>query len=1003
MTNYRFWQSWPAGLRNTYLLLLGVVLFTMGWSVWQFLFGPDAVYPWLTEPEFTPLPFSLDRFTRLLHPFDVNASGFLLTEKFQAGLLQWRPAVIATYLFLLALALVVYLAAVSTLSRLPYVVGMLLFMLFAAQLNIDLLDLLPGAYHNTSLIILLALYGLLTYYFQAFREHTSFPARLLWLALLTAVLGGAIFWRADLHPAYTALHLVSYSSGAVVGAALLFSLLVGIDNVAALLWLNGQNESPASRPGLTRFVLSSVLYLGLLLLVYLSFTHAIDLNISFFSPFFLLAVSFFTGLWGFRQREQAWGAYLPFRPAGAFLYLSLAMMAFLCAGLAFATYNDSMVEAFNDIVVFSHLALGFLFFLYVLVNFAPLLHKRLRAYKVVYEPRRIPFYISFGAGLIVVIMLAARTEFLALQQTYAGYYNYVGDLYAAQQNDLLAQRYYTEGNVYDNDNPRSNLSLADLAALRGFAVTEANFLKRALARKKDEKTYLRFANLFTGQQAFFEALYLLREGAREYPKSYRIRNNIALLFSRTNVLDSMAVYLDQAGALSDDPVVRNNTLGLLLQTGFVEEARQQLAKTKAPDYLPYRSNALLLQTATGVKNEQKELPAFENRELDAGRFALLYHHVLSRLPEADSVTVEELDTYLREPANTRWAENLTFLKALVLHYHTNRIAARELLEALAHDSPGNDGYYLDLLGLWSLQEENYAQAADFFERAKAAGYATAFLHHAAALALAGEPAAGAAEARKAMLSDDPALVREAVQLTQLLQSTPASLPDNAPDSLRARLVLLYLPLQPLEASRQLLERITNPEARQAAAVALTEEYLQRGQIAEAERLLAQVEAAPEALSLLQAQRLVAKRDFEGLLAQLPQFRFRWSEAALQTYYRALALVELGRVQEAAPLVRQFPQLLPYHAEALQLTARYYNEQKQPLEAYEVLRQGTRYNPYSVPLLKAFMLQAASVNLEKYTDMAREMLQQLVTAPEYRTFITQYEQRVAQKAAQDSIW
>src|SRR5688572_3538984 len=129
MTENRFWRSWPADIRVPFLVLLALALGTIGWSIYEYLFGPDNAIRWTTETIFDSVPVTIDQFSKLVRTFQVQASGYLLSERYGVGLPVVKPFLANAYMAVLALTLVFFLAAITTLKRLPYAIGMLLFML----------------------------------------------------------------------------------------------------------------------------------------------------------------------------------------------------------------------------------------------------------------------------------------------------------------------------------------------------------------------------------------------------------------------------------------------------------------------------------------------------------------------------------------------------------------------------------------------------------------------------------------------------------------------------------------------------------------------------------------------------------------------------------------------------------------------------------------------------------------------------------------------------------
>jgi hypothetical protein len=112
--------------------------------------------------------------------------------------------------------------------------------------------------------------------------------------------------------------------------------------------------------GFNNFLIVSFLYLINLALIWLKNTRSIDWDILAISPFVLYLTSVMLGIWGFRRLIQQQEA-VSFRDSGAYLYAGLALVTTLTMAYAFVTANDPLVELFEDVIVYTHLAMGLVF------------------------------------------------------------------------------------------------------------------------------------------------------------------------------------------------------------------------------------------------------------------------------------------------------------------------------------------------------------------------------------------------------------------------------------------------------------------------------------------------------------------------------------------------------------------------------------------------------------------------------------------------------------------
>src|SRR5690606_30372140 len=114
-------------------------------------------------------------------------------------------------------------------------------------------------------------------------------------------------------------------------------------------------------------------------------------------------------------------------------------------------------------IIYSHLGIGATYFLYIIYNFYDLFPRNVKVYDVVYQPRRLPFFMVRGIGLVVVLALFLYSNRFSYYLCLSGYNNGIGDVYLYEQNILLAKHYYREGIINDFQNHRSNYSLGTIA------------------------------------------------------------------------------------------------------------------------------------------------------------------------------------------------------------------------------------------------------------------------------------------------------------------------------------------------------------------------------------------------------------------------------------------------------------------------------------------------------------------------------------------------------------
>ncbi|MDX5346455.1 MAG: hypothetical protein LPJ89_05170, partial [Hymenobacteraceae bacterium] len=966
MNNFNFWKNWHWELRFPYLFLLLLAVGATLIGVYHYFTGFDYTLRWETISALQSVDTSIMPFTKLLKNFSTDVNGYLLTEKFDASTPYLNHQAAAAALFFLACCLIFFLTIITTVKRLVYYAGILLLMLFMGGLNLDLL----GVFSETSnylLIITLAIFGISTYTFHAFWTTATFSLRLLVFTGIVAGLGAFIYTTSAYPPVATTLLLVNNASTGLFIASLLFMLLIAYENVHALLWLTTQAPAPERRYGFWPFFVIGLLYMLNLLLLFFKTSELFDLGLIYLDAFLILMLSIITGFWGLPRREHHYRKFFPFAPTASFLYLIGVVLTVLSIGYAFATANDPLIAAYDSVIVMMHLAYGFIFFIYILVNFGRLLSQKLAVHRIVYDPKRLPFFTVYLMGTILLMALLFRANFYVYDQVLAGYYNYMGDLYKATGDDMLAEQFYLEGSVYEHYNVKSNYSLAGIYRERNHINTEINFLKEALQKRPSEKVFARLANMYTSKDLFFEQQFVLNQALDTFPKSPQLNNNMALLYTQTNITDSVVYYLSVAEANASNQVkdvVQNNLLATYILTGLQEPAMELAEEHKKAKYLPLKSNVTLLYQLTGnTTKETEEIYEPADSTLHDQEFALFYNSVLQNPAKADTNTIATINSLLARPQNQLYDEDLTLLKAIIQQYNHMPNEAKGTLENLSAFSQNSAGYYLDVLGLWMLEKEQYLDAANYFRKSKETGYLPAFMHHAQALALAGKPVEAQIAVNKIYESSDKELINEALKVSELIGLESAEVIAQPSDSMKVQYLMVNRNnLIPLEVT-ELVRSIKNPELKLIAQKEQAAYLVTHGQPEEAQKLLASLRKnlkESELLSdvnLLQAELWAKNKNYEAL-KQVDQFYFSEADKPFTIYFKALLAEQANKPKEAQQLYDQIIKKAPYHEQGVLAAAQFYNDKlKQRMQAYEILLAGVTYNPFSAEMMKAYTLQS----------------------------------------------
>ncbi|UOQ65289.1 hypothetical protein [Hymenobacter volaticus] len=999
--------------------LLGLLVLAIGailLATYHYFTGDDAALPVQAVAQLKPVPTTLIGVRVGLAELPLRVNSYLLTQTHDMVGPYVRPEAAWALLGLFAVALAAFLAVASMLERPAFVASIAGVIFLLMSLNADLLGVF-NSQEQYFLILTLAMLGLPAYAFHAFWTEVPLGYRLLVFGVLVAGLSALLLTRSNFSFDETALHLTSF---ATLGGAIIVGLLVlwvAFENIQGLLWFNTQAENPASRFGLLPFVASSVLYLGILGMYLWNGGGLLILPGVQFDPLVLLLPAVVIGWLGLQRRAASYGDLFPYWPAAAHLYLIFVALAAGFLGYAFATANDPLVLAARQFTALALLIGGAAFLLYVLVNFGPLIRQRLRVYRVVYEPRRLPLYAVYVLTIAGLAALEFRYNFETLHQVQAGYYNNLGDLTRLQSEldpkgdalALLAERYYAESDVLDEHNHKASLGRAALYRYRLQRQNEINILRRALSRRPSEKVSLRLAALYNEPTDFFDRLAALREGLKSTPASTSLNNDLAQLYTRSTLTDSVMWYLNRAEAVApNSSVVQANRLAYLLQLKQFGEAQKLVQQESKATDAAWQSNVLLLgQLHPTSTNPVPALTPDAAANLTVPEFARLYHATLRQVQQQDTSYLKALTQLAQRPSNSAYFEQLTFLKALMQHYGGRAVPAQATLLPLAVGATPSAAYYQNVQGLWLLEQRAYGSAATRLAEAGRNGYAEARLNRVYALALNQQLDSARAMAQAIAQGPDSSLHQPVQALQQVLTLNFNSQYAAASDSVKTQFVVLRGNSPYLDSLLHYIVNLTNPWYREVALLAQLPRAIQAGQLATVQQLLTRfhLEKTQEktvtasAWNVVRGELLLRQKKASELRQLAEKGFFAPVNQSKRLYYRAAAAVLENQSKQAQQLFAQLVREAPFEEAGILAAADFYTQQQDYQTAYSTLQSAVEYNPESISLLKAYTLAAIPMGLTEYATTSLDKLRTLLSPPEYATFRTTYN---ARRATQDSV-
>ncbi len=707
ISNLVFWRNWPAKYKFLFfsisLILSGLLLI----SFWAFLKDSSLFFHWDVASVLQQKFISKEAFTENGLTFSNNELVYFIKEHYLPGKLDFNADWATIYFYFLILGLSLLLASLSQLPGRWFFLTMLVLAGFLLSIRIENVLQDPG---NRPFLILFLLLACLLYYFNTFGSKIRFISR--WIAVF-----GVFVALASLANNFSKIPLpfLSMSAYGLYFALAIFTVFVFFiahEGIALIVWLISYG-SEKGKSSLNNYLIAGSFYLINCLMVYLENIRAVSGSPAIISPYFLYLFSLIAGIWGFRKMIEDTDV-LSFRSLGVWLYLGMAIISTALLSYSYFTANDSLTELLIDIIAISHLVMGFVFFIHVLINFISLFKQGLNVFLVMYKPKLSRLILARIFGIILIAFFLIQKNIYSWSQLQAASNNAIADYYFAVGEYLPAETFYKEATHHDLYNHKSNASLAALSSQLGDGVNAAFFFKQALVKNPSEYAYMGMAENLEKEDLFFDALFTLREGLGKFPKSHVLATNLARLMNKSNNRDSTYIYLEKAFNLCGNC----ETESVNLQAFWIENALTYKLDSVTRKFAHNTNesnlaNQLAINRMSGSENNlMPKLP--KKGPINVSQFAVLYNGVMENkilFSGEDSLLQKLAENY----ENQSFVEDLHFLEAEKDYAQNNKMRAIKQLTYLSQDTTATSLMYRRRLGLKYLQEGVFDRAVQFLK------------------------------------------------------------------------------------------------------------------------------------------------------------------------------------------------------------------------------------------------------------------------------------------------
>ena len=705
-----FWRTWTKREKSVFLtaaVAAGLLAFL---AVWVWGNGAEQAFSWDTVTELkekavqTPAVY-LDKFS-----FSATTPLWYVTEFYAPAPLRVPVGAYLVFLGAVLGGLTLLLAGFSRLRGAWFLAGALLLAGVLASFRLESVFLVS---RNWPFLAAFAVAGGAYFCTNVYARKLDIAKTTgIWLGVWLLFLG-SVQGLAVINEPLLSLAAFGVAGGLVI--TFIFIFLVSHELLAALYGLVSRN-SEKGKNSLPQILVVTLVFLVNAVLIYLENSRRITSSSFVIAPVLLYLLSTLVGVWGFRNlaEQRSWFTY---RGVGLWLYLGMALVSGGTWWLVYATANTPLAELLEDYVSISFLAVGLCFFIYTGLNFWPLIKAGLPFHRVIYKPPFTPFLLARVGAVFVMFFLFSMKNRYSYFQLRAGISNALGDFYLGEGDFRSAEAYYKSGANYDLYNRRSNLSLAAMAQEAGDAVSAIWYYQQAGTKQPDLHSVIGVSRSLEEQDMFFDAIFTLKEGLRQFPGEHRLYTNLARLQTRAGMTDSVLINLDRAlqGCKNCGPE-NVNFLAFWIEHGRPEKLTEMQALAGNPSGYSFLANRAAIDRLTATETVLENFKLAPDSALDMGRAAYLLN-AMSNAYTRNETKVNAASLRALREKNYALHEQLSWAAANQNYYREKKAEGIRQLASLAASPSKLAPLFHQNLGLWLMREGAWSEALKRLEMA----------------------------------------------------------------------------------------------------------------------------------------------------------------------------------------------------------------------------------------------------------------------------------------------
>ena len=653
------------------------------------------------------LPVSLSTFKLGDESISIDVDHFVVFQNYLV--VPFPTTLVESYFFagLIGLLSITLLTSLSYLKKLPFLVAGAGWIFLLTLTNLNGLNT-GGPSSNLPLLLFLVATLIPTLYFHVWGSNTPYWIR--WITLACAI-GGTLYWVVSMSPLVQPLLYVSEHSlllGIGMGGAWIFWQGHGI--LSGLLVVISRTNAGFKTKTPLQFSVIAVAYLSLLFLLLLNLKGEASLPFSNFSVLYLI---FPLGILGWISTQQKFTQSNQL--AGpSFILKSLFIIGFIALVWTVwklkIAHNQAGEELIKHLLTYSQFGFSLFFFIYLGVNFFPLMQQGKAVHAILYKPYILPYYHLRIGGVIVFMVLTTYLEAIIASQLNSLTSNVVGDYYYQTNQKLEASIFYESSWDRYRYNPKAKNVLAQLLVELNQPSLAKEHLEESFDNAPQVDNILLLADRLQRENKYFEALFYLENGLKYYPNNPILSQNLSLLYSLLKKENQGLQLLTDLP--EKDPITASNLMGLQLKMGKPIDLNEE--KVSGIHLI----NQITAQRKFGKEVGQDKLQKLRDFLAKENTPVVLlagYRNLFS------SINLEDPSSDLRLLDSLATREDLIDYSmqfqetAVIRSLGAGRITESvKNLNGLAFRNPGDAAYYLNLTGLILAQNLDFEKASRDF-------------------------------------------------------------------------------------------------------------------------------------------------------------------------------------------------------------------------------------------------------------------------------------------------